>query len=905
MNMKSLGKLGLLMVMVVCVSHAAAQNSRQSSSMNLVISDRHDTDVPFSLAGPGKKLPVRWGLDVAWINEQNVRKGINHIGKNNLYVVRGSFQTTEPLINDTMLTDNQINTLRERMRIARIVSDTINIILNEDQEQGIVSYYGSKGASNTAHWAALINSSVHWIQKNYPRNKVIAVSPFNEPDYTDWGQGSKANFKEIARKLKEEYPRFADIAITAGNTLNNDKAMEWYNAVKPYVTWGNTHQLAGSFDNYASFFRQVRGDGNHGYADELHNVGEAMIGAENGMQTGIWWGFDSRARGEFCQLSNTGQRIGYAENRSAWSAACVYRDDSQQRVRAFLGTSERQATPSSFMFLSRDREVYYDGFGPVREYRMAMPGGTGYQTGQTNAERVINIDYGEDVPLKPINGRYKLMSNSTNYVVGTYGDLWGNPRIAQVNDNGGEQLLWDVTPTDPSVQGDFSFYFIRNAKDGKRINVLDNSTASNANLIAYNAEDASNEQWYLEYAGNGAYYIRNRESGLYLTLTTTAKTEGAPIQQATLKTGAANLRTQQWRFLPADVTCERVAPGIPKNLRAMPQAAAVQLFWDANTDADLEGYVVQRKESDGTEWNVIARGLKDPYYFDNTCRQGVEYDYRVRAYDRASNLSRVSEVVSCSPTGAHGLIAQWQFDDDLNDATPNWFDCIHSATPAYSTTHQSGEKSLVMNGTNAYLRLPYAIADMEQMTIALWVNWQAPSKAWQRIFDFGNGENEYMFLTPSNGSVMRFAIKNGAAEQNVSCTSKLANSTWKHVAVTIAPGKTTIYVDGEEAGSSTGITIKPSDIRPALNYIGRSQFNADPLFTGYIDDLRIYNYALSQQEVKGAMQQLANGIQSVTPTSVQEIGGTYYTLDGRRISNPSRGLFIYKDTKGKTEKVWR
>jgi hypothetical protein len=65
------------------------------------------------------------------------------------------------------------------------------------------------------------------------------------------------------------------------------------------------------------------------------------------------------------------------------------------------------------------------------------------------------------------------------------------------------------------------------------------------------------------------------------------------------------------------------------------------------------------------------------------------------------------------------------------------------------------------------LQLPYEVADMDEMTIAMWVNWRSSSTSWSRIFDFGNGTDHYMFLTPNNGSVMRFAIKNGGDEQQV------------------------------------------------------------------------------------------------------------------------------------------
>jgi hypothetical protein len=37
------------------------------------------------------------------------------------------------------------------------------------------------------------------------------------------------------------------------------------------------------------FYKTVRANGHHATGDELHNVMEAMVGVEYGMQTGIWW----------------------------------------------------------------------------------------------------------------------------------------------------------------------------------------------------------------------------------------------------------------------------------------------------------------------------------------------------------------------------------------------------------------------------------------------------------------------------------------------------------------------------------------------------------------------------------------------------------------------------------------
>ncbi|MBR5699225.1 MAG: RICIN domain-containing protein [Prevotella sp.] len=888
-------------VFLFTATTAVAQDNRSSSSQYLSTIANSDVVVPFRIGDEGVKLPIRWGMDVAWNNSQNMRKGINHIGKENLSLVRGSFRTDAPLAGDTALTSSQIRALRNRMQTINIMSDTCDIILNSDQEAGVDEWYGTSGNANVDHWVAMISANIEYIKKNYPKHRVLGISPFNEPDFTDWKQGSKTNQKEIARQLKEKYP---DLIITAGNTLNCDRALEWYNACRPYVDWGNTHQLAGSFDNYASFFTKVRNDGNYGYADELHNVGEAMVGVEYGMQAGVWWGFDSRARGEFCRISNTGSRIGYGENRSKWTSASVYRDDETQAVKAFVGSSERQANTSTFSFVSSDREVYFDGHGPQRAFVMEIPGGTGYQNGQTNAERVIDITYGADVPPSAITpGTYKIMNAATCGVVAVNGTADGNPNISQMKWTGAKTQQWNIDLVDPRIGGDYSFYKITNVSNSKYMNVLNNGT-STANIISYDAKCASNEQWYLEYAGDGCYFIRNRESGLFMELTEKSTASGINIRQNKKATDEAKLRLQMWRILPTDADCETNAPAQPQGLTAEARRASVSLSWTANTEEDLAGYMVLRAEQGTGKWNTIARKVTATDYVDNTCRQGVAYDYCIKAIDKSENQSEVSAAVSAQPTAAKGVIAQWQFEDALTDATDNYFDVVHSTTPLYIDNCASGQKALNMDGTVDYLLLPYEIADMDEMSISLWAYWTNPSSSNARLFDFGNGTTQYMYLTPTNGKGMCFGIKNGDTEQQLANSRRLTARAWKHVVVTIKEDYVAIYVDGEQVASTSDISIKPSDLRTSINYLGRGQSASVPKYRGYLDDVRIYNYALSPDEVLAVMEDATNGIDLIDDGDQSRKVDAVYDLQGRRLPGGSmRGIQIRQHADGSAEKV--
>jgi hypothetical protein len=197
----------------------------------------------------------------------------------------------------------------------------------------------------------------------------------------------------------------------------------------------------------------------------------------------------------------------------------------------------------------------------------------------------------------------------------------------------------------------------------------------------------------------------------------------------------------------------------------------------------------------------------------------------------------------------------------------------------------------MFSSANNFVQLPYQVANMKEMTISVWVNMRA-STAWQRIFDFGNGTDQYMYLTPNSGTDMRFVMRNKGEEEILSAP-KLSISRWLHVTLSISDEAVVLYVDGEEVARSTEMTIRPSDIKPVMNYIGRSQFKKDPMIKAYMDDLRIYNYALDQTEIKEIVE-IANDIKSVTDGVAEAISTEYYSVDGSRLTSPQRGVNIVR-----------
>src|SRR5262249_22485251 len=72
---------------------------------------------------------------------------------------------------------------------------------------------------------------------------------------------------------------------------------------------------------------------------------------------------------------------------------------------------------------------------------------------------------------------------------------------------------------------------------------------------------------------------------------------------------------------------------------------------------------------------------------------------------------------------------------------------------------------------------------------------------------------------------------------------------WTHLAVTISANTGKLFVNGVAVATNTLMTVHPVDVGTKFNYLGKSQFAADPLFWGRFDDFRFVSSALSDAQV--------------------------------------------------------
>ncbi|MFJ9562077.1 beta-L-arabinofuranosidase domain-containing protein [Streptomyces fuscichromogenes] len=166
-------------------------------------------------------------------------------------------------------------------------------------------------------------------------------------------------------------------------------------------------------------------------------------------------------------------------------------------------------------------------------------------------------------------------------------------------------------------------------------------------------------------------------------------------------------------------------------------------------------------------------------------------------------------------------------------------------------------------GSYRYVELPSGVlGDASAVTLAAWVK-PGHQDSWARVFDFGNDTTRYLYLAARNANgVPRFAITTGGAgaEQGLDGTAALPLDRWSHLAVTLAGGTGTLYVNGTAVARNPAMSLTPAALGTlAHHWLGRSHYTADPVFAGAFGGFDVWSRALSDDEMAGLQDGPADG----------------------------------------------
>lgn len=231
---------------------------------------------------------------------------------------------------------------------------------------------------------------------------------------------------------------------------------------------------------------------------------------------------------------------------------------------------------------------------------------------------------------------------------------------------------------------------------------------------------------------------------------------------------------------------------------------------------------------------------------------------------------------------AGSLLAYWQFDETTPSATvadssgygyngtPHGADGSQNGpqpSTEVPTTTFDNPRSLDFDGTDDYVAVSGWNTDASGgLTVALLARPTATNGN-ARFIDFGNGEesDNIIFGRNNTSSDLVFKVYIGDSATTVTAPCVMTDNTWSHYAAVVDDeGNARIYRNGTAVG--TGTSNLPSNLARSNMYIGRSNWEDDDYYEGQMDELRIYDRALTSDEITELASGELGPIPSPDPT---------------------------------------
>jgi len=204
-----------------------------------------------------------------------------------------------------------------------------------------------------------------------------------------------------------------------------------------------------------------------------------------------------------------------------------------------------------------------------------------------------------------------------------------------------------------------------------------------------------------------------------------------------------------------------------------------------------------------------------------------------------------------------GLVAYYSFDDcSAKDLSGNGNDGI-----IYGAKCVDGKlgKALRFDGVNDYVEVPDSpsLDITTEATLEAWVKLKS-STDWQTIFSKGlDGRENYELLVCSDLSCLHTGWEFDIGRFTHTWSYLIPENKWTHICLRWKAPLMKLYINGEFKETwDTGASYAIPRTEPLLigNEYGRARY-----FNGIIDEVRIYNRALSEEEIRALYER------SVTP----------------------------------------
>lgn len=204
---------------------------------------------------------------------------------------------------------------------------------------------------------------------------------------------------------------------------------------------------------------------------------------------------------------------------------------------------------------------------------------------------------------------------------------------------------------------------------------------------------------------------------------------------------------------------------------------------------------------------------------------------------------------------ATGLVASYSFEEGTGTTTVDASGNNNTGTLSNATWTTAGKygKALSFNGTSSIVNVADAasLRLTSAMTLEAWVKPTAAGGVWRTVvMKEITGELAYALYSNEDVDVPAAYVRVGSTSRRVGGSGIVPLNSWTHLAATYTSGALRLYVNGTLVSTTTGTGSIASATRPLR--IGGNTIWGE-YFAGLIDEVKVYNRALSAAEIAADM----------------------------------------------------
>lgn len=317
---------------------------------------------------------------------------------------------------------------------------------------------------------------------------------------------------------------------------------------------------------------------------------------------------------------------------------------------------------------------------------------------------------------------------------------------------------------------------------------------------------------------------------------------------------------------PSEIICEQTFPSSPPT---MPDdvkvisvtSGSVEIQWDASADnVGIKGYDVYLDD--------VYEGTTSSTSYTFSCTPSRRYTFSVMARDVDDGQSVLSPNIcayTCEDSTPAELLGHWCFDTASGSMAYDWSNYGNNGM-VYGAQWTGGYygSALDFDGSGDKVNVGSLDVTGDELTISAWIKpgsflfFSSDNRIISKSVGSGEEDHYWMLSTiDNNGGVrLRFRLRTNNDTVTLKGTSQeISLNQWCHVAAVYDSSEMRLY---KNAVADDAVMSKSGDIdnSTGIDVLIGSNANDYAEWDGLIDDVRIYNKALSVAEISDIMNDI-------------------------------------------------